>query len=205
MFVFISLLCALCLTGAVNSCFVKPRDWVTWKVCQPQVSPTYLLLDHAINQSVLTGPSGYSSILASSPTCHSSSPLPSSSPTWLASPLSPIDDLDDMEDIFPEKTVAPSLSEPADSINVIDTNFDVDKNLSALISYRASHEEKFKFTEEQRQLAKNAVTPTSFEDLKNQVCIQFLAALYIVVIIYACRFQDNLSQEKRSHLPVSSV
>lgn len=170
------------------SCFVKPRDWVTWKVCHPQVTPVQVLSDYLINQAMLSGPFSYSPDPTSS-TCRSPSPIPasspvpqSSSPTWIGSPLSTIDDLDD---IFPEKeTISPSLL--GDNINVIDTNFDLDLvgNISSPISPRASHEEKFEFTEEQRRLAKNAVIPTSLMDLRGKVSNNFFASLVWSILIY---------------------
>lgn len=163
----------------VNSCFVKPRDWATWKICRPQVPPMQPLSDYAISQAVLSGPFWYSPVPALSSTCHSLSPLPasspipqSSSPTWLDSPLSPINDLDD---ILLEKEIISSFLPESDNIHIIDTNFDIDlpaNHISSLSSH-ASHKEKFEYTEELRNLAKNAVIPTSLAELKDQVCDNF--------------------------------
>ena len=56
-------------------------------------------------------------------------------------------------------------------------------NVSPPISFRASHERKYKFTEEQRRIAKNAVIPTSLEDLDKKVCNDFSTSLVQVILI----------------------
>ena len=181
------------MTVFTNSCFVKPRDWVTWKVCQPLVSPTQLISDHVINRAVLSGPVWFPPCPVSSPTCLSLSPLPASSPplpasspllqpsspTQLGSPLPSIED-----DIFLEKEML-LLSAPVNGVYMINTDFDMDlpDNASPPISSRASHESKYCFTEEQRCMAKNAVIPTSLEDLDKKVRNDFSTSLVQVILI----------------------
>ncbi len=146
-----------------------------------------LISDNEINRAVLSGPVWYP-LPASSPTLCPLLPLPSSysiplypippspippsspiiqlsSPTQLGSPLSAIED-----DIFLEKEILPPLP-VGKEIYIINTDFDLDlpDNFSPPISFRASHERKFEFTEEQRGLAANAVVPTSLADLKLKV------------------------------------
>ncbi|KJA14901.1 hypothetical protein HYPSUDRAFT_1070930 [Hypholoma sublateritium FD-334 SS-4] len=48
----------------------------------------------------------------------------------------------------------------------------VENNLSPPISFRASHEDKYQFTEEQRLLAKDAIIPTSLADFENKLSKQ---------------------------------
>ena len=74
---------------------------------------------------------------------------------------------------------------PRDTLAGLFSAFDMDlpDNASPPISSRASHESKYCFTEEQRCMAKNAVIPTSLEDLDKKVRNDFSTSLVQVILI----------------------
>ena len=138
------------------SCFIKPRDWNTWKSCLQALplAPPPLYSDHYLNLTSLTVPSMVSLSEGLQ------SPFPA---VLLPSPTIPTSNTTMEDELFED-----------DDIFILNTNFDPHLIENQKFPTGRSKEERMEFTVRDREhVEKHVITPSTLEELAVQVRIVF--------------------------------